>query len=58
MFILHHRYYKKYAVNKLSVLNRARHGPCGPERCMIDVSNPFNLTLLQKYELTCKYFYL
>ncbi len=30
----------------------------GPERCMTDVAYPFNLTLLQKYELTWKYFYL
>ncbi len=34
--------------------NRARHGVRCPERCMTDVGYPFNLTLLQKYELTWK----
>ncbi len=34
------------------------HGARGPERCMTDVAYQFNLTLLQQYELTWKYFYL
>ncbi len=33
-------------------------GPRSPERCVTDVGYPFNLTLLQKYELTWKYFYI
>ncbi len=39
----------------------ARHGARGPERCMTDVaylSVYFSFSLLQKYELTWKYFYI